>query len=211
VIIAIEAASTDVSIAIAEPDGSPIGAAAWTSAQRQSAELLPRLLALLDERGRRLETSTVVAVGIGPGSFTGLRVAMSLAKGMAVGISIPIVGVPSLEAWLETVPAAGAALSRAGAHEAYLLERGASEVVLVDRDALPTTLDAGNIVAPTELATAFGLIDAASPGRAAEAVARRAAERARVGSTDDLPTLEPLYLRAPRGVSEGQEATVRWL
>ncbi len=45
-IIAIDAASTDVSVAIANGDGSSIDEAAWTSEQRQSAELLPRLLEL---------------------------------------------------------------------------------------------------------------------------------------------------------------------
>jgi tRNA threonylcarbamoyladenosine biosynthesis protein TsaB len=210
VIIAIEAASVDLSVALAEPDGRAIGGSAWTSAQRQSAELLPRLLALLDEHGRRLDTVRLAAVGIGPGSFTGLRVAMSLVKGLAMALAIPIVGIPSLEAWLDAEPKARVALSRAGAREAYVLARGATEVTLVDRDALPATLHAAKVVAPLELATAFGIADAVRPERAAEAIARRAAERAASGSTDDLRTLEPLYLRAPRGVSEVHEATIRW-
>ena len=124
VIIAIDAASTDLSLALAEPDGTLIADDAWSSAQRQSAELLPRLLALLDRVERPLGTTTVVAVGTGPGSFTGLRVAMALAKGLAFGLRIPIVGVPSLEAWLDADPEAVAAIARAGAREAYVLERG---------------------------------------------------------------------------------------
>ena len=54
VIIAIDAASTDLSVALAEPDGTLIAEDAWSSAQRQSAELLPRLLALLAGAGRPL-------------------------------------------------------------------------------------------------------------------------------------------------------------
>jgi tRNA threonylcarbamoyl adenosine modification protein YeaZ len=211
VIVAIEAASVDLSIALAEPDGRLIGRSAWRSAQRQSAELLPRLLALLDEHGRRLESTQLAAVGIGPGSFTGLRVAMSLAKGLAMALSIPIVGIPSLEAWLDAEPQAKAALSRAGAREAYLHERGTGEMTMVDRDALPATLRAAKVVAPHDLVDAFGIVDAVSPRRATDAIALRAAERAASGATDDLRTLEPLYLRAPRGVSDAQGATVRWL
>jgi tRNA threonylcarbamoyladenosine biosynthesis protein TsaB len=79
-IIAIDAASTDLSVAIANADGSSIDEVAWTSEQRQSAELLPRLLELLETNGRSLHDAAAVATGTGPGSFTGLRVAMALAK-----------------------------------------------------------------------------------------------------------------------------------
>ena len=73
VIIAIDAASTDLSVALAEPDGTLIAEDAWSSAQRQSAELFPRLLALLAGAGRPLVAATALAVGTGPGSFTGLQ------------------------------------------------------------------------------------------------------------------------------------------
>ena len=207
-IIAIDGASTDLSLAVAGPDGSLLGEDAWSSAQRQSAELLPHLLALLARVERPLRDTTVVAVGTGPGSFTGLRVAMALAKGMAVGLQIPIVGVPSLDAWLEAEPSAVAAVARAGAREAYLLERGEPEPRIVERDALPV---AAAVVAAAEVATAFGLVDAHRP-RGAIAIARHAAERiAADPAGDDLRTLEPLYLRAPRGVAVESRERVRWL
>ena len=117
-IVAIDGAATDLSVAIAESDGSPIADAAWSSAQRQSAELLPRLLDLIAANGRGMASISGVAVGLGPGSFTGLRVAMALAKGLAFGLGRPLVGVPSLAAWLESEPGAVAALSRAGARDA---------------------------------------------------------------------------------------------
>ncbi|MGH2428150.1 MAG: bifunctional tRNA (adenosine(37)-N6)-threonylcarbamoyltransferase complex dimerization subunit type 1 TsaB/HAD family hydrolase, partial [Candidatus Limnocylindria bacterium] len=73
-IIAIESASTDLSLALAAPDGVMIETDAWSSAQRQSAELLPRLLTTIERGGAGLAAATAVGVGIGPGSFTGLRV-----------------------------------------------------------------------------------------------------------------------------------------
>ncbi len=121
VIIAIDGASTDVSVALAEPDGTLIAEDAWSGTQRQSAELLPRLLALLAGSGRPLSDATALAVGTGPGSFTGLRVAMALSKGLAAGLARPIVGVPSLPAWLDADPDAAAAVARAGARDAYVL------------------------------------------------------------------------------------------
>lgn len=207
-IIAIDGASTDLSLALAKPDGSLIAEDVWSTAQRQSAELLPRLLSLLIANHSSLHDASVIAVGIGPGSFTGLRVAMSLAKGLAMGLNLPIVGVPSLEAWLEAEPDALAAVARAGAREAYLLEPGGAIPRIVDRDAL---VGSGTLVAPAELATAFVLADTRRP-RGARAISRRAAARVAADPTgDDLATLEPMYVRAPRGVAVDSMERVKWL
>lgn len=208
-IIAIDAASTDLSVALAEPDGTLIAEDGWSSAQRQSAELLPRLLTLLAGAGRPLASATAIAVGTGPGSFTGLRVAMALAKGLAIGLTRPAVGVPSLRAWLDADPGAMAALARAGARDAYVLMREADVPGIVDRDEL-ISLERP-VIAATELAAAFGL-DESRPPRGAPAIARRAAERlAAEPDGDDLRTLEPIYLRAPRGVEAQSSERVTWL
>lgn len=207
-IIAIDGASTDLSLAVAEPDGRLLSDDAWSSAQRQSAELLPRLLALLERVERTVRDTTVVAVGTGPGSFTGLRVSMALAKGVAFGLRIPIVGVPSLEAWLDADSDAVAAVARAGAREAYLLGRGEKTPRIVDRDELPV---AAKVVAAEEVANAFGLPAAHRP-RGAIAITPRAAARITADPAgDDLQTLEPIYLRAPRGVPVESGERVRWL
>ena len=198
-IIAVESASTDLSLVLADPDGAPMALDGWTAGRRQGSELLPRLLALLAGQGRSITDATAVGVGTGPGSFTGLRVGMSVAKGIAAGLGIPIVGVPSLVAWLDAEPELPAALARAGAREAYLLERGAQAPRLVARDAIDN-LDAP-LVAPVELAAAFELTATRPPHRSAIAVAARTAARLAddpVG--DDLRRLEPAYLRAPRGI-----------
>jgi tRNA threonylcarbamoyladenosine biosynthesis protein TsaB len=210
-IVAIEAASTDLSLAIAEPDGSFVAEHAWTSARRQSAELLPRLQALLGTADRELSQLSGVGVGSGPGSFTGLRVAMALAKGLAVALPCPIVAVPSLTAWLEADPEAGVAIARAGAREAYLQSRDVAGPLIVDRDALVESLDGTIVVAPSELAEAFEIANARRP-RGASAVARATASRLESDPDGDDPrTVEPTYLRAPRGVATDTEGEVRWL
>lgn len=198
-IIAIESASTDLSLALAEPDGTPIVVDGWSAGRRQGSELLPRLLALLAAHGRSVREATAMAVGAGPGSFTGLRVGMSVAKGLAMALDRPIVGVPSLEAWLAAEPSAAGALARAGAREAFLLERGAGAPLVVDRDAVGR-VDA-TLVCPAELAAAFGLSGTRPPFAAAGAIAAIAASRlAGDPRGDDLARLEPAYLRAPRGI-----------
>ena len=210
-IIAIDAASTDLSVALADPDGTLILDDGWTSAQRQSAELLPHLLELLGRAGRSLRDTSAVAVGIGPGSFTGLRVGLALGKGLALALDRPILGVPSLQGWLSAHTDAAVALARAGAREAYLLPRGEESAQIVDRDALTALVAGARIVAPAELAAAFGLVGAESP-RAAGALAALAASRLGAeASGDDLRTLEPLYVRPPRGLSTESQGEVRWL
>lgn len=210
-IVAIESASSDLSVALSEPDGTFIGDEAWTSAQRQSAELLPRLMRLLDRTDRDLRDATAVSVGIGPGSFTGLRVALALAKGLAFALDRPIVGIASLDAWLAAHPDAAAALARAGSNEAYLLSRGEAAPRIVDRETAAARIGDGRIVAPSELADAFGL-EGAEPPRAARAVAMIASSRLHAAPEgDDLRALEPIYVRAPRGVTSPSEAEVKWL
>jgi tRNA threonylcarbamoyl adenosine modification protein YeaZ len=211
VIIAFDAASTDLSIAVLERDGERIAVDAWVSAQRQSAELLPRLLDLLQGADRELTGATAVAVGTGPGSFTGLRVAMALAKGLAVGLRMPLVGVPSLVAWLDADADAQAAVARAGAHECYLLARGAAEPILIGGQAARERLGATPVIAPAELAAAFGLDRSTTP-RAAESVGRLGLRRLAVDPVgDDLSALEPIYLRPPRGLDDAVAEEVRWL
>lgn len=53
-----------------------------------------------------LDLSTLDAIGVtsGPGSFTGLRISAGTAKGMALGLNIPIVGVPTLDAIAHNIP-----------------------------------------------------------------------------------------------------------
>jgi tRNA threonylcarbamoyladenosine biosynthesis protein TsaB len=211
-IIALEGASTDVSLSLATSTGERIASETWTTAQRQSAELLPRLQGLLAQHDTDLGACSAIAVGTGPGSFTGLRVTMALAKGLALALERPIVGVPSLVAWLAADPDAQAAATRAGAREAFLLLRGdAPAVRIVDRDGLGAVA-VRRIAAPSELVEAFGLTGGVTPTGAAAAIARLAAARlAEEPGGDELGRLEPIYLRAPRGVSVESTEAVRWL
>jgi tRNA threonylcarbamoyl adenosine modification protein YeaZ len=212
VIIAIETASTDPSVALAEDDGSTIAQDAWTSARRQEHELLPRLLTLIEQSGRQLQDASAIAVGIGPGSFTGLRVGMSVAKGLAFALQRPIVGIPSLAAWLGARPTAEAALVRAGASEAYLLLRDAEEPVVVQREALPERASIADVAAPDELAAAFVLANAHPPYGAAAEVARLAAAHLALDpGGDELDSLQPAYLRGPRGIGLEPAGAVKWL
>jgi tRNA threonylcarbamoyladenosine biosynthesis protein TsaB len=82
----------------------------------------PAVDALLSKRGLAPSALTGVAVDLGPGSFTGVRVGVATAKALAMALSIPVVGVVSLEALVVAAGPAGAvvlALRDARAGEAY--------------------------------------------------------------------------------------------
>ena len=72
-----------------------------------SQQLLPLIIDLLEYcRVERAELEGI-AVAVGPGSFTGIRIGVSTARALAQGLSVPAVGVPTLEALAETVRGPG--------------------------------------------------------------------------------------------------------
>ncbi|MCS6908205.1 MAG: tRNA (adenosine(37)-N6)-threonylcarbamoyltransferase complex dimerization subunit type 1 TsaB [Anaerolineales bacterium] len=76
----------------------------WLSRDYHTIELAPTVHQALERLGRSARELSCVAVAIGPGSFTGLRVGIALAKGLALGNRIPLVGVPSLDVLAASQP-----------------------------------------------------------------------------------------------------------
>ena len=66
-------------------------------AKGQAEELMPLLEATLAARGRSWSDLDVIAVGIGPGNFTGIRIGVSAARGLALSLGIPAVGISTFE------------------------------------------------------------------------------------------------------------------
>ena len=64
----------------------------------QSSELLPAIQKILDEAAVKLEKINLIAIAVGPGSFTDLRVGLAIVKGLAAVRETPLIGVPTLEA-----------------------------------------------------------------------------------------------------------------
>lgn len=95
-LIAIDTATRWAGLALY--DGERVRAeAGWQSRNNHSVELMPALDRMLAQQGVDPERLTAVAVASGPGSFTGLRIGMSVAKGLAQAQGIPILGVPTLD------------------------------------------------------------------------------------------------------------------
>jgi tRNA threonylcarbamoyladenosine biosynthesis protein TsaB len=93
--------SFDTSTAIAGValygEGGLIAEATWRSHRDQTAQLLPMAHRLLELQSMQPDALTGVAVALGPGSFNGLRVGVSTAKGLCLALGLPIFGVSSLD------------------------------------------------------------------------------------------------------------------
>jgi tRNA threonylcarbamoyladenosine biosynthesis protein TsaB len=94
-ILAIDTASSVLSAALAAPGG--VRYASADMGPRHSEILMDMLQTLIDAGGCRREDLDMVACMRGPGSFTGLRIGFSAAKGIALGLGIPMVTVPTLD------------------------------------------------------------------------------------------------------------------
>lgn len=71
----------------------------------QAARLLPAIVAVLEQAGVARSQLDLIAVTIGPGSFTGVRVGLSAARGLAVGLGIPLAGIPTTSVLRAQAPA----------------------------------------------------------------------------------------------------------
>ena len=111
-------------------------ASAEASAHRASnTQLLPRIDALLAEQGVARGELACIVVGRGPGSFTGVRIAMATAKGVASALGVGLVGVSSLDAVAWNAQAAGVRGPRAVVADAMRKEVYPVRYQLTDEDA----------------------------------------------------------------------------
>lgn len=180
---------------------------------RHGSHLLEQIDAVLEEAGSTLDDVAALAVGTGPGSFTGLRVGLATLKTMAYAKRLPLVGVMSSDALRLAGREAGAApdaavVLPAGARDHYLARAGADPVLIAPGD-LEETLEGAAVLAVDMDAEMLGA-EAVRFGTAAvegmpAALLRLARTRIDAGESDDVAELTPAYVALPRGVKRAAE------
>jgi len=129
--LAIDCSARFCSVALFDAGSNAILAAASPDIGRGHAEQLPAIVqSVLGEVGVDLSDVKRIGVTVGPGSFAGIRVGVAFARGLALALDVPVVGVGSLEAI--AVPAA----SEQGKSVMAVLDAKRNHVwaILVDAD-----------------------------------------------------------------------------
>jgi tRNA N6-adenosine threonylcarbamoyltransferase len=202
-LLAIDTATSRVVVARGGFDGTLEDATGWPAGYKHGESLLPAIEQLLAPAGGRATIGAVI-VGTGPGAFTGLRVGIATAKGLAHGLGCPIVGVPTGLALLAAAPGAGALLLPAGPADRVLVRPGEPSR-LVPGGTDPESRSGEQLIAVDLDGRAPE--DALERGRVAHdglaaALLRLGADRlAAEGRGDDLEALVPDYVTLPRGVT----------
>ena len=191
----------------------------WQSNQNHTISLVPNLNHLLNRAKAELNSIEALIVAKGPGSFNGLRVGISTAKGLAFSLNIPLLGISTLEA--EAYPFAYTRLPIYPIHSACrgkiataLYQQRSNQWCRLEEEHL-TTLDTlcqqinqeaifcGEItpVIAEEIQQSLGskavFPQATDQLHRVKFLALLGWERLRKGEQDDPATLQPLYLHPP--------------
>lgn len=202
-ILAIDTATTRAVIALGTSDGALLEVRTWAAGYRHGEELLARIDGLLRDRGLEPAALGGLVVGTGPGAFTGLRVGIATAKGLAHALGLPIAGIGTGAALLAAAGGGTAVLVQpAGPSDLVLTRSGESSLILAG--GTEPELRPGERLVALDLAgrapdAATRLGDAAHAGLAAALLAASAVRFA-TGDADNLARLVPQYVTLPRGV-----------
>lgn len=209
-LLAIDTSTEQAGLALT--DGVRTGELSWPAGRTQTESVLAEIDHLRALLNVPIGDIRAIGVATGPGTFTGLRVGVSIAKGLALAAGLPVIGVP-------TLAAAAAPYIRQGTPVAVVLAAGRGRVVWAVYDdrgtdpeprnttfaqfvdaivALPDVLVSGELMAAQRAALGAAghgrIVPPALANRRPGAVAALAWARWQAGDVDDLGTLQPVYL-----------------
>jgi tRNA threonylcarbamoyladenosine biosynthesis protein TsaB len=212
--LSIDTAGDLASLALTE-EGRLIAEYTWLAQRQHSRELLPAIDALLARAGCGKRDLSAVFASTGPGGYAGVRVGLSVAKGLAYALGIPIAGIGRLEVEAyqhAAFPGPICAVHQAGKRdlawavyqgpapdwretspprlarvEAFLGETPASALFCGEIEGIRTELEAAGRRVTGQMASL----------RRAGFLAELGYRRLQAGRTDEVRALAPIYLREP--------------
>ncbi len=157
----------------------------WLANQDHTRTLLPNIQRLFEDARAGIEKLTAVAIALGPGSFNGLRVGLSTAKGLSLARGLPVVGVPTLEL-LAAEYHLDEVTMNAGRGRVYRWMPGAP----------------GDVI---------DLDDGSAPDRVRHAgvLAELGWQRLRAGETLDAAKVQPIYVQPPHITESRKKARMQ--
>lgn len=190
----------------------------WLSGNNHTVELMPYIVRACEQQNLAPSGLQAVAVSLGPGSFTGLRVGLSVGKGLALALGIPVLGVPTLDATAyaysrEVLPVCAVLPAGRGRWCAALYRsrtafgwQRTSDYALVTADDLIALLQEPTLICGEldqslvdVLRTTAGeraiIASPAARMRRTGYVAEMAWQRFTAGERDELSSLTPIYLQ----------------
>lgn len=211
--------STDIASVALVQDDAVLAELTWRSGQNHTTQLLPQLSHLLRQMGLDIQSTEAIIVAKGPGSYNGLRVGISVAKGLAFSLDVPVVGISTLEVEAYQHAATGLPVCpvfNAGREEIVtaLYQQQDNQWRRLAAEYL-TTVDSlcsritGQTIFCGEFVPLIGgrlgallgekaiLVSPAAGLRRAGFLAELGLRRLKAGDRDDPVTLQPLYLRGP--------------
>jgi tRNA threonylcarbamoyladenosine biosynthesis protein TsaB len=183
-------------------------------------ELAPAVAEMLAHTGVKMDGIKALAVAIGPGSFTSLRVGLSFIKGLAFARSLPTVGINTLDVVAASQPAtrlplacilpAGRGRLALGWYRAKNNEwQAAGQAVIITAEALAASIERDSVICGDLTAAErqtllknehIRLVSPALSTRRPAILAELAYTRWQAGRVDDVSTLAPLYLHIAESI-----------
>lgn len=212
-LLAVDTSTSLVALALYDGD-QVLGEMTWTTKQHHTTELSPALSGLLKRCGVTMASVNALGVAIGPGSFTSLRVGLSLVKGIALARNIPVMGISTLDVIAAAQPLAKhplvAVLQAGRTRIAYSVYKSDKKEWQAEGGVRSGTLDEllNEIESPTLMAgeltseerkkiTKIKKVQLASPAlcvRRPAVLAELAWARWQDNDVDDVAALAPIYL-----------------
>ena len=215
--LALDTSTAFASIALSDR-GEAVAELTWHSGQNHSRELVPNITHLLDQCNLDSQSISAVFVAVGPGSFNGIRVGISTAKGLSLSLNVPLIGISSME--VEAYPFACTGLPLCPIHNAgrneiatalYIMNKQwtrlkEEHITTIDtlcQHTIQKTLFCGEIPDETmpiiekQLGELAVIPDFSSRLRRASHLASLGYRRLIKNEIDNPASLQPLYLRPP--------------